>query len=79
MVEIDDKNYAAYFNLQRLEENLITENIIKKISNELSINKNLKDKNIAYGHFVLAKDYRKKKKINMEIKELSRGHKIFFN
>ena len=79
VVEIDNKNYAAYFNLQRLEENLITEKIIKKISNELSINKNLKDKNIAYGHFVLAKDYRRKKKINMEIKELSRGHKIFFN
>ena len=79
VIEIDDKNYAAYFNLQRLEENLITDEIIKKINNDLKINQNFKNKNIAYGHFVMAKNYRKKKEINKEIKELSKGHKIFFD
>ena len=79
IIKIDDKNYAAYFNLQRLEDNLITDQTIKNIDNDLKANQNLKDKNIAYGHFVLAKNYRKKKQIKMEIKELSKGHEIFFN
>ena len=61
VIKIDNKNYAAYFNLQRLDENLITEQTIKNINIELNNNKKLKDKNIAYGHFVLAKSYRKKK------------------
>ncbi len=79
VVSIDNKNYAAYFNLQRLEENLISDEIIKKIDNELKLNNKVNDKNIAYGHFVLAKNYRNKNEINLEIKELSKGHKIFFN
>ena len=79
VIKINHKNYAAYFNLQRLEENLITNQTIKNIESDLNFNKNLNDKNIAYGHFVLAKNYRKKKEIKMEIKELSKGHKIFFN
>ena len=79
VTKIDNKNYAAYFNLQRLEENLITEQTIKNIDKDLNMNQNFNDKNIAYGHFVLAKNYRKKKKIKMEIKELSKGHKIFFD
>ena len=29
VIKIDNKNYAAYFNLQRLDENLITEQTIK--------------------------------------------------
>ena len=79
VTKINNKNYAAYFNLQRLEENLITDQTIKNIYNDLNVNQNFNDKNIAYGHFVLAKNYRKKKEIKMEIKELSKGHKIFFN
>ena len=79
VVEIDNKNYAAYFNLQRLDDNSVTEETIIKIENEIKFNKDSHDKNIAYGHFVLAKYYRKKNKINMEIKELSKGHKIFFD
>ena len=79
VTKIDNKNYAAYFNLQRLEENSITEQTIKNIDKDLNMNQNFNDKNIAYGHFVLAKNYRKKKKIKMEIKELSKGHKIFFD
>ena len=79
VIKIDNKNYAAYYNLQRIEENLITEKVIKNIDNDLKINQNLNNKNIAYGHFVLAKNYRRKKKIKMEIKELFKGHKIFFN
>ncbi len=79
VTKIDNKNYAAYFNLQRLEENLITEQTIKNIDKDLNMNQNFNDKNIAYGHFVLAKNYTKKKKIKMEIKELSKGHKIFFD
>ena len=79
VIKIDNKNYAAYFNLQRLDENLITEQTIKNINIELNNNEKLKDKNIAYGHFVLAKSYRKKKQTKMEIKELSKGHKIFFH
>ncbi len=79
VIKIDSKNYAAYFNLQRLDENLITEQTIKNINIDLNYNNNLKDKNIAYGHFLLAKSYRKKKQTKMEIKELSKGHKIFFN
>ncbi len=79
VIEIDDKNYAAYFNLQRLEENLITDEIIKRIDGHLKINQSLKNKNIAYGHFVMAKNYRKKKKVDKEIAELSKGHKIFFD
>ena len=79
VIEIDNKNYAAYFNLQRLDENFITDEIIKRIDNELKNNNNLKNKNIAYGHFLLANYYRKKKKINLEIKELYKGHEIFFN
>ena len=55
------RTYAAYFNLQRLDENLITDQTIKNIDNDLK-NQNFNDKNIAYGHFVLAKNYRKKKK-----------------
>ena len=62
VIKINHKNYAAYFNLQRLEENLITNQTIKNIESDLNVNKNLNDKNIAYGHFVLAKNYRKKKK-----------------
>ena len=62
--------------MQRLDENLITEQIIKNICIDLDSNQNLKDKNIAYGHFVLAKSYRKKQ-TKMEIKELSKGHEIF--
>ena len=62
VINNDKKNYAAYFNLQRLDEDLITEEIIKKIDTDLKKNQNLKNKNIAYGHFVLAKYYRKKKK-----------------
>ncbi len=79
VIEIDDKNYAAYFNLQRIEDNLVTDNTIEKIEQNLKTNQDLNDKNIAYGHFVLAKNYRKKKNIHMEIKELSKGHEIFFN
>ena len=79
VIEIDDKNYAAFFNLQRLQENLITEEIIKKIDEDLRINQNSKNKSIAYGHFIIAKDYRKKNKIEKELIELSKGHKIFFN
>ena len=79
VIEIDNKNYAAYFNLQRLDENFITDEIIKRIDNELKNNNNLKNKNIAYGHFLLANYYRKKKKINLVIKELYKGHEIFFN
>ncbi len=79
VVEIDNKNYAAYFNLQRLDDNSVTEETIIKIENEIKFNKDSHDKNIAYGHFVLAKYYRKKNKINTEIKELSKGHKIFFD
>tara|TARA_Y100000816_G_scaffold34564_1_gene22021 strand:+ start:1812 stop:3254 length:1443 start_codon:yes stop_codon:yes gene_type:complete len=79
VIKIDNKNYAAFFNLQRLDENFINDEIIKKISNELKNNQNIKNKNIAYGHFILANYYRKKKKINLEIKELSKGHEIFFN
>ncbi len=79
VLKINDKNYTAYFNLQRLDENLITAKIIKKIDDELKLNKISNDKNIAYGHFVLAKNYRRKKEINKEISELSKGHKIFFN
>ena len=79
VVEIDNKNYAAYFNLQRLDDNSVTEETIIKIENEIKFNKDSHDKNIAYGHFVLAKYYRKKNKINMEIKELSKGHKMFFD
>ena len=79
VIKIDNKNYAAYFNLQRLEENSITEQVIKDIDDDLKINQNSNDKNIAYGHFVLAKNYRRKKRIKMEIKELFEGHKIFFN
>ena len=62
VIEIDNKNYAAYFNLQRLDENFITDEIIKRIDIELKNNNNLKNKNIAYGHFLLANYYRKKKK-----------------
>ena len=62
VIKIDNKNYAAYYNLQRLEENLITDQVIKNIDNDLKINQNSNDKNIAYGHFVLAKNYRRKKK-----------------
>jgi len=79
VTKINNKNYAAYFNLQRLDENLITDQTIKNICNDLDVNQNFNDKNIAYGHFVLAKNYRKKKEIKTEIKELSKGHKIFFN
>ena len=79
VIEIDNKNYAAYFNLQRLDENFITDEIIKRIDNEIKNNNNLKNKNIAYGHFLLANYYRKKKKINLEIQELYKGHEIFFN
>ncbi len=79
VVNIDRKNYAAYFNLQRLGENFISEETIKKINQELKFNKNLNDKNIAYGHFILAKNYRGKIEIKKEIKELSKGHQIFFN
>ena len=79
VIKIDNKNYAAYFNLQRLDENLITEETIINIDKDLNVNRNFNDKNIAYGHFVLAKNYRKKKEIKMELKELSKGHKIFFN
>ena len=68
LINIDKKNYAAYFNLQRLDENLITEKTIKNIYSDLNANQNLKDKNVAYGHFVLAKSYRKKKQTKMEIK-----------
>ena len=62
VIKIDNKNYAAYFNLQRLDENLITEQTIMNIDKDLSVNRDFNDKNIAYGHFVLAKNYRKKKK-----------------
>ena len=62
VIKIDNKNYAAYYNLQRLEENLITDQVIKNIDNDLKINQNSNDKNIAYGHFVLAKNYRRKKR-----------------
>ena len=79
VIEIDDKNYAAFFNLQRLEENLITEEIIKRIDEDLRINQNLTNKNIAYGHFIMAKNYRKKNEIKKELIELSKGHKIFFD
>ena len=79
VIKIDNKNYAAFFNLQRLDENIIDEEIIKKIIKDIKIKKNLKSKNIAYGHFILANYYRKKKEINLEIKELSKGHEIFFN
>ena len=79
VIKIDNKNYGAFFNLQRLNENFINDGIIKKIVNELKINQNLKNKNTAYGHFILANYYRKKKKINSEMKELSKGHEIFFN
>jgi len=79
VIEIDNKNYAAFFNLQRLDENFINDEIIQKIINELKISQNLKNKNTAYCHFILANYYRKKKEINSEIKELSKGHEIFFN
>ncbi len=79
VIEIDDKNYAAFFNLQRLQENLITEEIIKKIDEDLKINQNSKNKSIAYGHFIIAKNYRKKKEVEKELIELSKGHEIFFN
>ena len=79
VVEIDNKNYAAYFNLQRLEDNFVTDEIIINIENELKSNKDFYDKNRAYGHFVLAKNYKKKNNIDMEVKELFKGHKIFFN
>jgi len=79
VTEIDHKNYAAFFNLQRLEENLITEEIIKRIDDDLKTSQNTKNKNIAYGHFVIAKNYRKKNEIKKELIELSKGHKIFFN
>ena len=79
VIKIDNKNYAALFNLQRLDENFINDEIVKKIINDLKINQNSKSKNIAYGHFILANYYRKKKEINLEIKELSKGHEIFFN
>ena len=62
-LDIDKKNFAAYFNLQRLDEDLITNETIKYINQEIKNEKNLKNKNIAYGHFVLAKNYRKKKNI----------------
>ncbi len=79
VIKIDNKNYAAYFNLQRLDKNFINDEIIKKIANELKNSQNLKNKNTAYGHFILANYYRKKKEISLEIKELSKGHEIFFN
>ena len=79
VIKIDNKNYAAFFNLQRIDENFINDEKIKKIINHLKINQNLNSKNIAYGHFILANYYRKKKKINSEINELSKGHEIFFN
>ena len=79
VIEIDDKNYAAFFNLQRLQENLITEEIIKRIDDDLKINQNSKNKSIAYGHFVIAKNYRKKNETKKELIELSKGHKIFFD
>ena len=79
VIKIDNKNYAAFFNLQRLDENIIDDEVIKKIINDIKGNQNLKSKNIAYGHFILANYYRKKKEINLEIKELSKGHEIFFN
>lgn len=79
VIEIDDNNFAAYFNLQRLNADLITEKIIKKIEKKLKNHSNTKNKNLAYAHFILAKNYRKKSDIEMEIKELSKGHEIFFN
>ncbi len=79
VIEIDSKNYAAFFNLQRIDKNFITYEIFKKIDNNLKNNQNFRDKNIAYGHFILANYYRKKKEINLEIKELTKGHEIFFN
>ena len=79
VIEIDDKNYAAFFNLQRLEENLITKEIIKRIDEDLRINQNSTNKNIAYGHFIMAKNYRKKNEIKKELIELSKGHKFFFD
>ena len=79
VIEFDDKNYAAFFNLQRLQENLITEEMIKRIDDDLKTNQNSKSKIIAYGHFVIAKNYRKKNEIKKELIELSKGHKIFFN
>ncbi len=79
VIEIDSKNYAAFFNLQRIDKNFITYEIFKKIDNDLKNNQNFSNKNIAYGHFILANYYRKKKEINLEIKELTKGHEIFFN
>ena len=75
VIKIDNKNYAAFFNLQRLDENFINDEIIKKISNELKNNQNIKNKNIAYGHFILANYYRKKenKLRNKTIIERSRN------
>ena len=78
-LEIDTKNYAAFFNLQRLDKNFITYEIFKNINNHLKDNQNFSNKNIAYGHFILANYYRKKKEINLEIKELTKVHEIFFN
>ena len=66
-----------FFNLQRLQENLITEEMIKRIDDDLKTNQNSKSKIIAYGHFVIAKNYRKKNEIKKELIELSKGHKIF--
>ncbi len=79
VIEIDSKNYAAFFNLQRIDKNFVTYEMFKKIDNDLKNNQNFINKNIAYGHFILANYYRKKKEINLEIKELTKGHEIFFN
>ena len=78
VIKLDNKFIPAYYNLQRIDKNLISDESYKFIERILTEYGKKKDKDISYGYFLLANKI-EKKNTDQEIKYLLKGHDIFFN
>tara|TARA_S200000501_G_scaffold369320_1_gene408556 strand:+ start:692 stop:2155 length:1464 start_codon:yes stop_codon:yes gene_type:complete len=77
-IKLDNLKFEYYYNLNRIEDNIIKDSDVEFIKQQLKSNQNLTDISKSNGYFILAAKERYKKNINEEFEFLSKGHQYFY-
>ena len=77
-IEISSKNLGIYFNLNRIDKKFLDNKKIKFIIKLLK-NEQLDEFSMASGYFLLAENYKNKKKYDKELENLKIAHNHAFN
>ena len=77
IVKIDNYNFEAWYDLIKLNKIYLTNDLIKKVENKVSL-LNKKDYNYIFAKLILAENNKKKKNYEKELKNLLEAHKNFY-